>query len=103
MGPSKNGMDDEKSGDPQSETASETVTESNDTNTTESTPKPQSPPNEPTPEPEPMEWSCGVCTFVNPAHKGVCEMCGTPNPNAPPSAFGGGFGAFGGGMGGFGG
>jgi hypothetical protein len=31
---------------------------------------------------EAEDWSCIACTFLNPAHKPVCEMCGTAAP--PP-------------------
>lgn len=31
-------------------------------------------------EPKPTEYSCQVCTFVNPITAAACDMCTTPRP-----------------------
>jgi hypothetical protein len=30
------------------------------------------------------EWSCEVCTMLNPIDSGACDMCGSPKPKAQP-------------------
>lgn len=32
------------------------------------------------------QWGCPACTFLNEPTRGFCEMCGTTNPNPPPTA-----------------
>jgi len=32
------------------------------------------------PEAKPEEFSCGICTMLNPINKARCEMCDTPRP-----------------------
>ena len=29
-------------------------------------------------------WACDACTYENPGHAEKCDLCGTPNPGAPP-------------------
>jgi len=45
------------------------------------------------PQPKPKgagRWTCAACTAINPAAKTRCEMCETPNPDAPKGGGGGG-------------
>ena len=32
------------------------------------------------------QWSCGMCTFLNPPNAAKCNMCETARPTPPPSA-----------------
>ncbi|KAJ4462054.1 hypothetical protein PAPYR_1222 [Paratrimastix pyriformis] len=58
-------------------------------------PGPASPVSSPPPPPMPVAsppraarpaaggpWPCATCTFINPPHAEVCDLCGTPRPGA---------------------